>query len=37
MNARLRRIGLSPKAPGERPAVDTVKAGASRVLGRLRG
>ena len=37
MNARLRGMGLSPKAPGERPAVDTVKAGASRVLGKLRG
>lgn len=37
MNARLRRLGMSPKAPGERPAADAVKAGASRVLGRLRG
>jgi quercetin dioxygenase-like cupin family protein len=37
MNARLRRAGLSPKPPGQRPAIDSVKAGASRVLGRLRG
>ena len=37
MNARLRRIGLSPKPPGDRPAIDAVKAGASRALGKLRG
>lgn len=37
MNARLRRIGFSPKPPGSRPAADTVKAGASRMLGKLRG
>lgn len=37
MNARLRRLGLSPKPPGRRPAIDSVKAGASRTLGKLRG
>ncbi len=28
LNATLRRLGLSPSAPGERPAVDRVKLGA---------
>ncbi|UJA19970.1 transcriptional regulator [Thermoleophilia bacterium SCSIO 60948] len=36
INARLRRMHLSPKPPGERPQVDRMKAEASRVLGRLR-
>jgi hypothetical protein len=37
MNARLRRLGMTPKPLGSRPAADSVKAGASRVLGKLRG
>ncbi|MEO5710356.1 MAG: cupin domain-containing protein [Nocardioidaceae bacterium] len=36
VNARLRRLHLDPKAPGERPRVDRAKAGASRALGRFR-
>lgn len=36
INARLRRLGLSPAPPGRRPAVDRGKAASSRALGRLR-
>lgn len=35
MNARLRRIGLSPTAPGRRPRLDRGKAAASKRLGHL--
>jgi hypothetical protein len=36
MNARLRRLGLSPAPPGHRPRLDRRKAACSRALGRLR-
>lgn len=36
INARLRRMGLEPKAPGSRPGADRVKAGVSKTIGRLR-
>ena len=36
INARLRRLGLSPKAPGRRPGADRLKAGTSRALGQVR-
>jgi len=36
INARMRRLGLSPKAPGARPGADRLKAGASKTLGRLK-
>jgi cupin superfamily protein len=36
LNARLRRLGISPRPPGQRPQVDRAKAACSRTLGRLR-
>ena len=36
INARMRRLGLSPKPPGRRPRADRVKASTSKVLGRVR-
>jgi len=36
INARLRRLGLSPTPPGRRPGADRGKAACSRVLGRVR-
>ena len=36
INARIRRLGLTPKPPGRRPAVDRVRARTSRALGRVR-
>jgi hypothetical protein len=36
LNARLRRLGISPRPPGQRPGVDRAKAACSRTLGRLR-
>jgi cupin superfamily protein len=36
LNARLRRLGISPRPPGEKPRVDRRKAVCSRALGRLR-
>ena len=36
VNARLRKLHLNPRAPGERPGVDAAKAEASRVLSRLK-
>jgi hypothetical protein len=36
INARLRRLHLNPRPPGERPQADRMKAEASRMLGRLR-
>jgi hypothetical protein len=36
VNARMRKLGLSPKAPGNRPGADKLKAGASKALGRLK-
>ncbi len=36
MNARLRRLGLSPRPPGERPTSDRRKAAGAAALGRLR-
>jgi Cupin superfamily protein len=36
INARIRRLGLTPKPPGRRPAVDRLKASTSRALGRAR-
>ncbi len=36
INARLRRLGLSPTPPGRRPRLDRLKAAGSRALGRLR-
>ena len=36
INARLRRLGLSPTPPGRRPRLDRWKAAGSRALGRLR-
>ncbi len=36
INARLRRVGLSPRPPGKRPAVDAVKASLSGRLSRIR-
>lgn len=36
MNARLRRLGLSPRPPGEREASDRRKAACAAALGRLR-
>jgi len=35
-NARLRKLGLSPKPLGQRPAVDSLKLGALKALGKLR-
>jgi hypothetical protein len=35
-NARVRRLGLSPRPAGRRRAVDSVKAGAMGLAGRLR-
>ena len=37
INARLRKLGLSPKAPGKRPSVDSAKAALSGTIGRIRG
>lgn len=37
INARLRKLGLTPKPPGRRPGADKVKASASKALGKLRG
>jgi hypothetical protein len=37
MNARLRRLGLSPTAPGRRPRLDRGKAAGLRAMGRARG
>jgi hypothetical protein len=36
INARLRRLGLSPTLPGRRPGADRGKAACSRALGRVR-
>lgn len=36
VNARLRRLHLNPRAPGDRPRVDGVKAGASKALSRVK-
>ena len=36
INARMRRLGLSPKPPGRRPRADRVKASTSKALGRVR-
>lgn len=36
INARLRRLGLSPAPPGRRPGADRGKAACSRALGRVR-
>ena len=36
INARMRRLGLSPKPPGRRAAADRVKFGTSKALGRVR-
>ena len=36
VNARMRRLGLDPKAPGSRPGADRVKAGVSKALGRIK-
>ncbi len=36
LNAKLRRLGLSPSPPGHRPRVDRQKAAAQKILGRLR-
>lgn len=37
LNARLRRLGLKPRPPGQHEALDRRKAAAARALGRLRG
>jgi Cupin superfamily protein len=37
LNARIRRLGLSPKPPGERPGLDRRKAACSKALGKVRG
>jgi quercetin dioxygenase-like cupin family protein len=37
INARLRKLGLSPTPPGQRPGVDSAKAVLSGALSRLRG
>ncbi len=36
VNARLRKLGLEPKAPGSRPGADKMKASASKALGKVR-
>jgi hypothetical protein len=36
MNAKLRRLGLSPRPPGQRPRLDRRKAACANALGRLR-
>jgi hypothetical protein len=36
LNARLRRLGISPKAPGQRVATDKVKAGAAGAMAAAR-
>ena len=36
VNARMRKLGLSPKAPGSRPGADKLKASASKALGRIK-
>jgi hypothetical protein len=36
VNARLRRLGMSPKPPGRRPTADKIKLGTSKALGRVR-
>ena len=37
LNARLRRLGISPTPPGQRPALDRRKAACAQALARLRG
>jgi hypothetical protein len=37
INARLRKLGLSPQPPGKRPGVDSAKAALSGTIGRIRG
>lgn len=37
LNARLRRLRLSPKPPGDRPLGDSIKAGFMRAVHRARG
>jgi ribosomal protein L16 Arg81 hydroxylase len=37
LNARLRRLRLDPKAPGENETVDRAKASVSKTIGVLRG
>ena len=37
MNARLRRLGLSPTPPGRRPRLDRGKVAGLKAMGRLRG
>jgi hypothetical protein len=36
MNAKLRRLGLSPRPPGQRPRLDRRKAACANALGRIR-
>ena len=36
LNARLRRLGISPTPPGQRPALDRLKEACARALARLR-
>lgn len=36
LNAKLRRLGLSPKPPGRRPSLDRRKAACASALGRIR-
>lgn len=36
INAKLRRLGLSPRPPGQRPTLDRAKAAASKTWGKLR-
>ena len=36
INARLRRLGLSPAPPGHRPRTDRLKVGAANAVGRLK-
>jgi hypothetical protein len=37
VNARLRRLGVSPTAPGRRPGLDRRKAATARAMSRIRG
>ena len=36
VNARMRKLGLDPKAPGSRPGADKMKASVSKALGRIK-